>query len=123
MEVALQGDSQGTKVPRVVIVGGGFGGLYTARSLAKAPIRVTLVDRRNYHLFRPMMYQVATGLLSADEIATPLRSIFSRYRNIDVLMSEVTGIDAPNSLIRLDHDDLHYDYRSEERRVGKEARS
>ena len=52
MEVALQGDSQGTKVPRVVIVGGGFGGLYTARGLAKAPVRVTLVDRRNYHLFR-----------------------------------------------------------------------
>src|SRR5215475_14201008 len=109
MEVALQRDSQGTKVPSVVIVGGGFGGLYTARGLAKAPVRTTLVDRRNYHLFRPMLYQVATGLLSADQIATPLRSIFSRYRNIDVLMSEVTGIDAPNSLIRLHHDEPHYD--------------
>jgi len=110
MKVGLQGDSKGTKVPRVVIVGGGFGGLYTARGLAKTPVRVTLVDRRNYHLFRPMMYQVATGLLSADQIATPLRSILSRYRNTDVLMAEVTGIDAPNSLIRLHHDDLHYDY-------------
>jgi len=66
--------------PHVVIVGGGFGGLNTAHGLARAPVRVTLVDKRNYHLFRPLLYQVATGLLSADEIAAPLRSIFSRQR-------------------------------------------
>ena len=64
--------------PHVVIVGGGFGGLSAARGLARAPVRVTLVDKRNYHLFRPLLYQVATGLLSADEISAPLRSIFSR---------------------------------------------
>src|SRR5262250_3341961 len=110
MEGALQGDSQGTKVPRVVIVGGGFGGLYTARGLAKAPVRVTLVDKRNYHLFRPMMYQVAAGLLSADEIAAPLRSILRRSPNIDVLMSEVTGIDVQKSLIHLGQYDLPFDY-------------
>jgi hypothetical protein len=62
------------KNPHVVIIGGGFGGLNTARGLAKAPVRVTLVDKRNYHLFRPLLYQVASGLLSADEIAPPLRS-------------------------------------------------
>ena len=64
----------------MVIVGGGFGGLYAARALAGAPVSITLIDRRNYHLFRPMLYQVATGLLSADEIAGPLRSILSRQR-------------------------------------------
>src|ERR1044071_3294760 len=63
--------------PRVVIVGGGFGGLSAARGLAGAPVRVTLIDKRNYHLFRPMLYQVATGLLSADQISGPLRSILS----------------------------------------------
>jgi NADH:quinone reductase (non-electrogenic) len=65
--------------PRVVIVGGGFGGLYAARALAGAPVRVTLIDKRNYHLFRPLLYQAATGLLSADEISGPLRSILSRH--------------------------------------------
>lgn len=67
--------------PHVVIVGGGFGGLNTVRGLARAPVRVTLVDKRNDHLFRPLLYQVATGLLSADEISAPLRSIFSRQPN------------------------------------------
>ena len=72
--------------PRLVIVGGGFGGLYAARALRKASIQITLVDKRNYHLFRPMTYQVATGLLSGDEVAAPLRSIFSKQKNVDVLM-------------------------------------
>src|SRR5262245_3890187 len=79
--------------PRVVIVGGGFGGLYAARGLARAPVRVTIVDKHNYHLFRPMLYQVATGLLSADEIAAPIRSILQRQKNVDVLMEEVVGVD------------------------------
>jgi 2-polyprenyl-6-methoxyphenol hydroxylase-like FAD-dependent oxidoreductase len=78
-------------LPRVVIVGGGFGGLYAARTLAGAPVRITLIDRRNYHLFRPMLYQVATGLLSADEIAGPLRSILS-HRNVEVLLDDVGGV-------------------------------
>src|SRR5262245_57773574 len=60
-------------LPRVVIVGGGFGGLYAARGLARAPVTVTVVDKHNYHLFRPMLYQVATGLLSSDEVAAPIR--------------------------------------------------
>ena len=98
------------KDPHVVIIGGGFGGLNTARGLAKAPVRVTLVDKRNYHLFRPLLYQVASGLLSADEIAPPLRSIFSRQRNIEVVMSEVSGIDTQNRLIQLPQYTLHYDF-------------
>src|SRR6516162_8736332 len=98
------------KDPHVVIIGGGFGGLNTARGLAKAPVRVTLVDKRNYRLFRPLLYQVASGLLSADEIAPPLRSIFSQQRNIEVLMSEVNGIDTQNGLIQLPQYALHYDF-------------
>ena len=86
---------------RVVIVGGGFGGLYAARGLAGAPVSVTLIDKRNYHLFRPMLYQVATGLLSADEISGPLRSILSRQANVEVLMDEVSGIDTDKRLVRL----------------------
>jgi NADH:ubiquinone reductase (H+-translocating) len=96
--------------PHVVIVGGGFGGLNTARGLARAPVRVTLVDKRNYHLFRPLLYQAATGLLSADEISAPLRSIFSRRRNIEVLMSEVNGVDTQNRCIQLPQYTVQYDF-------------
>src|SRR5438445_6142780 len=95
--------------PRVVIVGGGFGGLYAARALAGAPVSITLIDRRNYHLFRPMLYQVATGLLSADEISGPLRSILSRQRNVEVLLDEVIGIDTQARRVRLPQYDLPYD--------------
>jgi NADH:ubiquinone reductase (H+-translocating) len=96
--------------PRVVIVGGGFGGLYAARAMAGAPVSITLIDRRNYHLFRPMLYQVATGLLSADQISGPLRSILSRQGNVEVLLDEVTGIDPDARRVRLSQDDLPYDY-------------
>ena len=85
-------------MPHVIIVGGGFGGLSAARALRGAPVRVTLIDKRNYHLFRPMLYQVATGLLSDDEISDPLRSILSHQRNIDVLLDEVTGISPKQSI-------------------------
>jgi NADH:ubiquinone reductase (H+-translocating) len=95
--------------PRVVIVGGGFGGLYAARALAGVPVRVTLIDRRNYHLFRPMLYQVATGLLSADEIAGPLRSIL-RQRNVEVLLDDVIGVDPRARRVRLREYDPPYDF-------------
>ena len=78
---------------RVVIVGGGFGGLQAVRSLRRAPVEVTLVDRRNFHLFQPMLYQVATGALSPDEIATPLRVILKRQKNVRVVMGEVRDFD------------------------------
>jgi NADH dehydrogenase FAD-containing subunit len=93
-----------------VIIGGGFGGLNAARGLAGAPVSVTLIDKRNYHLFRPMLYQVATGLLSADQISGPLRSILSRQANVEVLMDEVTGIDAEKRLVSLMQHSISYDY-------------
>ena len=97
-------------VPHVIIVGGGFGGLSAARRLRAAAVRVTLIDKRNYHLFRPMLYQVATGLLSDDEIAGPLRSILSHQENVEVLFDEVTGISPKQRLVHLKHRDLAYDY-------------
>jgi NADH dehydrogenase len=97
-------------LPRVVIVGGGFGGLSATRALRKAPVRVTLIDKRNYHLFRPMLYQVATGLLSADEISGPLRSIFCHQKNVDVLLDEVTGINSDQRTVHLTRGDLAYDF-------------
>ncbi len=96
--------------PHVIIVGGGFGGLSAARALRGAAVRVTLIDKRNYHLFRPMLYQVATGLLSDDEISGPLRSILSHQRNIDVLLDEVTGISPKQRIVHLRHRDLAYDF-------------
>jgi len=97
-------------LPRVVIVGGGFGGLSAARALRNAPVSITLIDKRNYHLFRPMLYQVATGLLSADEISGALRSIFSHQKNIDVLLDEVTGVDPTQRIVHLRRGDLPYDF-------------
>lgn len=100
----------GTGIPRVVIVGGGFGGLHAARALNCRSVTVTLVDTRNYHLFRPMLYQVATGLLSADEISGALRSILRRQKNVEVLMEEVKGIDVNERTVRLREGRLAYDY-------------
>jgi NADH:ubiquinone reductase (H+-translocating) len=94
----------------VIIVGGGFGGLSAARALRGAAVRVTLIDKRNYHLFRPMLYQVATGLLSDDEISGPLRSILSHQKNIDVLLDEVTGINPTQRIVHLKHRNLAYDF-------------
>ncbi len=86
---------------RVVIIGGGFGGLIAARSLNKTPTHVTLIDRRNFHLFQPLLYQVATGGLSPANIAAPLRAILRRQRNTTVLMGEVTGFDLERKEVRL----------------------
>jgi NADH dehydrogenase len=77
----------------VVVVGGGFGGLQAVSKLRRAPVEVTLVDRRNFHLFQPLTYQVATGALSPGEIAYPLRAIFKRDRNVRVLLAEVADFD------------------------------
>lgn len=94
---------------RVVIVGGGFGGLSAALKLARAGIHVTLVDRRNYHLFQPLLYQVATGSLSPANIAAPLRDILHRYRNARVLLGEATGIDVKNRRVALSDGFVEYD--------------
>lgn len=97
-------------VPHVVIVGGGFGGLWAARALRRAPVRVTLLDRGNHHLFQPLLYQVATAGLSAPNIAAPLRHILRRQRNATVLMGEVAGIEPDAKRLRLaDGRTLDYD--------------
>ncbi|HEX8903583.1 MAG TPA: FAD-dependent oxidoreductase, partial [Longimicrobiaceae bacterium] len=80
-------------VPNVVVVGGGFGGLWAARALRNAPVTVTLVDRRNHHLFQPLLYQVATAALSPADIAAPIRSVLRRQKNAEVLMGEVVDVD------------------------------
>src|SRR5882757_9822958 len=88
---------------RVVVVGGGFGGLQAVRKLNGAAVDVTLVDRQNFHLFQPLAYQVATGALSAVEIATPLRQILRRQRNAHVLLADVTGFDLAARTVHLDY--------------------
>jgi NADH:ubiquinone reductase (H+-translocating) len=90
-----------SREPRVVIVGAGFGGLYAARALADRPVMVTVIDRVNYHTFQPLLYQVATGVLSPGEIAQPIRRILSRAKNIQVLMAEVEGVDLDGSRVVL----------------------
>jgi NADH dehydrogenase len=94
---------------RVVIVGGGFGGLYAAKALAHVPVDVTLVDRRNFHLFQPLLYQVATGGLSPANIAAPLRSVLRRQKNARVLLAEVTGFDLDKRLVKIADGEIPYD--------------
>ncbi len=99
-------------MPHVVIVGGGFGGLTSAKKLGNKPVRVTLIDRNNYHLFQPMLYQVATSGLVPAEIAAPIRDALHRQKkNTTVLLDEVTGVDTEHQLVLLrDEPPLHYDY-------------
>jgi NADH:quinone reductase (non-electrogenic) len=99
-----------TDKPRIVIVGAGFGGLNTARALAKAPVQITLVDRKNFHTFQPLLYQVATAGLSPGEIAEPIRSILRPYRNVEVLMSEVTGFNLERRVVETPDLQLPYEY-------------
>jgi NADH:quinone reductase (non-electrogenic) len=96
---------------RVVIIGGGFGGLYAAKVLSGQRVNVTLVDRKNHHTFQPLLYQVATAVLSPGEIAVPLRRILRRAPNVEVLLGEVTGFDTAARLVKLqDGVELAYDY-------------
>src|SRR5262245_44841756 len=102
-------------VPRVVIVGGGFGGLAAAKALRKANVEVTLIDRQNHHLFQPLLYQVATSVLSPGQIASPIRGILWRQRNTTVILGEVTGVDIGQRRVFVDSSDrsgvaLEYDY-------------
>ena len=98
------------RTPRVVIVGGGFGGLKAAEALAKLPVQITLVDRKNHHTFQPLLYQVATAGLSPAEIAAPIRGILGRYDNVEVLLGEATGVDVNARTLQLHGFDLPYDY-------------
>jgi NADH dehydrogenase len=98
------------KVPHVVIIGAGFGGLEAAQKLAGAPVRVTIIDRHNYHLFQPLLYQVAIAGLVPSQIAYPLRTIFRRHPNVDFLMSEVSSIDFESCYVKANGSVIAYDY-------------
>ena len=100
---------------RVLVVGGGFGGLYAARALARAPVQVTVVDRRNYHLFQPLLYQVAIGGLAPSDVAAPLRWILRKQENADVCLAQVTDLDPEHRTVRAELPDgdtleLGYDH-------------
>ena len=97
-------------VPRVVIVGGGFGGLYAARALADAPVDVTVVDRTNHHVFQPLLYQVATASLSPSQIAYPIRGVLRRQQNTRVMLAEVVAVDPVRRTLRLADGELAYDW-------------
>lgn len=96
--------------PHVVILGGGFAGLYAAKELAGKPVRVTLIDRRNHHLFQPLLYQVATAALNPADIAIPIRHILRRQRNATVLMATATSIDTANRKVILSDGEVEYDH-------------
>ena len=98
------------ELPHVVILGGGFGGLWATRALASAPVRVTLVDRTNHHLFQPLLYQVATAGLSAPDIAAPLRHILRKQRNVTVRLDEARAIDVAARRVTLENGALDYDF-------------
>jgi NADH:ubiquinone reductase (H+-translocating) len=105
------GQNETGTIPHVVIVGGGFGGLTAAKKLGKQPVKVTVIDRNNYHLFQPMLYQVATSGLVPAEIAAPIRDTLHKQKNTTVLLEEVTGVDTQQQHVLMqDLPPLHYDY-------------
>ena len=110
--VVVQGHGSATR-PRIVIIGAGFAGLSAAKALAKAPADVTVVDRRNYHLFQPLLYQVATAGLSPADVATPIRGILRKQRNTTVLLARVTGIDVAVRVVETNAKRIPYDPRKQ----------
>src|SRR5258705_3681121 len=100
-----------SKNPQVVIVGAGFGGLGVAEHLGHVTADVTLIDRHNYHTFQPLLYQVATSLLNAEDVGAPVRSMFRHQENVSFRLGTVTGIDVPGHKIQLDEgDEIAYNY-------------
>src|ERR1700704_4850315 len=98
------------KQPQVIIVGAGFGGLEAAKNLAGEPVRVTVIDRTNYHLFQPLLYQVATAELSPADIAAPVRAILSKCINVEVILAEVERVDVDLKKLQMADGEMAYDY-------------
>ena len=98
------------KITNIVIVGGGFGGLSAAKSLARKNVKVILVDKKNYHLFQPLLYQVASAALSPAEIAYPLRAMLSKHKNIEILLGEVNEVNKEEKWIKTEFNIIHFDY-------------
>jgi NADPH-dependent 2,4-dienoyl-CoA reductase/sulfur reductase-like enzyme len=97
-------------LPRVVIVGAGFGGLQTARALRHVPVQLTVIDRSNHHVFQPLLYQVATAALSPADISAPIRSMLRKQRHTSVIMAEVTGVDEQGQRVLMHERSVPYDY-------------
>ncbi|HEY6395652.1 MAG TPA: FAD-dependent oxidoreductase, partial [Candidatus Binataceae bacterium] len=106
----MQPDGRTGKLARVVILGGGFGGLKAARVLQKAPAQLTLIDSRNHHLFQPLLYQVATAALNPSDIAKPIRSILRKQKNTEVMLGEATSVDLGAKRVKLRMGAVDYDY-------------
>src|SRR5947199_10197564 len=98
------------KIPRVVIVGGGFGGLEAAKKLVCENVRLTVIDRTNYHLFQPLLYQVATAALSPADIAAPIRAVLHKCKNAEVMLAEVQSVDVNTKKIRTTDTEITYDF-------------
>jgi NADH dehydrogenase len=107
---ASAGEKQATGLPRIVIIGAGFGGLQVAKGLAGAPAQITVIDRTNHHLFQALLYQVATAGLSPADISAPIRSVLRKQSNTEVVLAEVTGIDLENQCVQMGKRTLPYDY-------------
>jgi NADH dehydrogenase len=107
---SLSSENNQTSPPHVVIIGAGFGGLQAARALGDAPVKVTVIDRTNHHLFQPLLYQVATAALSPADISAPVRHVLRKQKNTNVLLAEVTGIDAANKHVLMHDKSIAYDY-------------
>src|SRR3981189_3890546 len=106
--VTARNDARGN---RGIILGGGFAGINAAMELSKLPVDITIVDRKNYHLFQPLLYQVALAVLSPADIAQPIRSLMRDYPNVDVLMDEAVGFDVPKQRVHLKTGvELEYDF-------------
>src|SRR5471030_3309369 len=105
----MAGGGETQSVPHVVVVGGGFGGLQAVRGLRRAPVRVTLIDRRNFHLFQPLLYQVATAELSPANIAAPLRYILKNQENAHVLLAQAADFDPVRRVVILADGEVSYD--------------
>ncbi len=110
VEINHNGKQRTTDLPHVVIVGGGFGGLRAAKALKDAPVRVTVIDRNNHHLFQPLLYWVATAGLSPADISAPIRRVLRGQQNTTVLMAEVSGVDLEKQCVLMGERSLHYDY-------------